>query len=228
MTKCFLTIEFVLYLIFMSITCQVDGDTNLSILLKFISIAICCLYVLVQTIRKQAYSLWISLSFLFFVCSDYFLLLKNTYLLGLYTFSMVQFCFLCFLQKENTKRVCRIMIVAVTFVLLLVLLQQIGFMVDATLRFTVIYFLLFSSNLFDAVKECRKHRSSRSLCFAIGLLLYFACDLNVGIFNLSSYSSISNPIFLWLYDFSIFGMWLFYLPGVVCIALSNSRTLYEI
>lgn len=228
MTKWFLAIEFFLYLVFMSITCQVNGDTSLSILLKFISIVFCCLYVLYQTVRKQAYSLWISFSFLLFVCSDYFLLLKDSYRFGLCMFIMVQFCFLCSLRKKHGERVRRIIIVAMTSVLLLFLIRQIGFMMDATLGFAVIYFLLFSSNLFDAVKECRKHRSSRSLWFAIGLLLYFVCDLNVGIFNLSSYSSIHNPIFVWLYDFSVVGMWLFYLPGVVCLALSNSRTLYEV
>jgi TRAP-type C4-dicarboxylate transport system permease small subunit len=51
--------------------------------------------------------------------------------------------------------------------------------------------------------------------FAWGLVLFLCCDLCVGVFNQSALFSDA------LYAAAKFGMWLFYLPGQVLIALSG-------
>ena len=50
--------------------------------------------------------------------------------------------------------------------------------------------------------------------FALGLTLFVGCDVCVGIFNLPGLLPDA------LYQFSRIGMWLFYLPSQVLIALS--------
>ena len=55
--------------------------------------------------------------------------------------------------------------------------------------------------------------------FSIGLLLFWLCDLNVGIYNIPINS---------LYKLSAYLMWIFYFPSQVIITLKGEKNHEEI
>ena len=75
----------------------------------------------------------------------------------------------------------------------------------------VVYVLLLVGNVVLGWSRLRS-RSGRLLC--AGLTLLLCCDVCVGLHNLS------GPLPGAISAFADFGMWLFYLPSQVCVALS--------
>ena len=59
--------------------------------------------------------------------------------------------------------------------------------------------------------------------FLIGMILFFLCDLCVGFYNMSYYIDFQSPIEMILEKISVLGMWGFYYPGQILIALSTKR-----
>ena len=58
------------------------------------------------------------------------------------------------------------------------------------------------------------------IVFLIGLILFLLCDINVLLFNLSSYINVSSQMYAVLQIASTVLMWAFYLPSQVLIVLS--------
>lgn len=83
---------------------------------------------------------------------------------------------------------------------------------------TLLVSLYFPNLVGNAVDAFRL--KTRELMFAIGLTLFVLCDICVGLFNFGAVLSANIP--QGLYDFANVGMWLFYLPSQVLIALSAS------
>lgn len=74
------------------------------------------------------------------------------------------------------------------------------------------YIVWFFMNLAHSIALAAHLRTRRTVRFAAGLTLFFLCDLCVGVHNLPQ-SALSA--------FADIGMWAFYLPGQVLIALST-------
>ena len=73
---------------------------------------------------------------------------------------------------------------------------------------------LYLSHFIFNVVQSFSLRGTGGRLFSWGLLLYFCCDLCVGVFNAAQL--FPRPLF----QFAQVGMWMFYLPGQVLIALS--------
>lgn len=225
-TILFVSIELLIYGVFMTMDVQEIGTNRFNIQLKFISIILCFFYTMLLCILKKARNQWVSLSFLFLICSDYFLLIVDSYTLGICTFLGVQLCYLRALLETGTKpkrfRILKRMgINGFLTGIFLLLLYAFGIQADGTLIVATLYFVTFAGNLLLAFKTSHRTKKGFDQLFAIGLVLYFLCDINVGIFNLASYMDMAGTFFGKLYQFASIAMWLFYLPGIVLITISN-------
>lgn len=78
------------------------------------------------------------------------------------------------------------------------------------------YIVWFAVNLADSIRLAAAKPERRSICFAVGLALFFCCDLCVGMYNLPD-----ALLPLWLSGFARVAMWGFYLPGQVLILAST-------
>ena len=229
-TIIFVSIEFIFYGLFMTMDLQEIGSNRFSIQLKFISIILCFFYTMLLCLLKKARNQWLSFSFLFLISSDYFILIMDSYTLGVCTFLGVQLCYLRVLL-ENAPKYSSVSVfrkVGKNLLLSVICLQlfwAISIQVDGTLIVATIYFITFVGNLLMALKKSQGTRRGLDRLFAIGLFLYFLCDINVGIFNLASYMDTTGALLSKLYQFATIGMWLFYLPGIVLITLSNCQCL---
>lgn len=215
----FLLIEFMLYSIFMYIDISQKKMYSLSSYLKFCSILICGIYTCLLVFHKKNASKFITISFIFLMISDYFLLIADRYDIGVGTFIIVQLCYLVYLKGKQS-----IFVLLQNFLVTAVILAIFtffGFEVDALFFCACIYFILFTRNVFEIMK--RKKTTRQEHYFCIGLLFYFLCDINVAIFNMEDYIVMSGRIFYSIYAFACIAMWLFYLPGIVLITLSNEK-----
>ena len=228
----FLGIEAIIYVMFLVIDCTEICSNQVSTYLKFAGIVLCVGMNVMNFFRRQAYDVWISLAFLFLFLSDYHLLITNSYESGVFTFLIVQICFQIYLQRlgknqHPIRTTCiRTLYLAGMDGLILTILWNAGVEVDLTVLFAGIYFLWFVLNVGNAIQLARTTRTHQICFFTAGLILYFICDLNVGIFNLGEYVAMTGGGYQLLYEFAAIAMWLFYLPGVVLITLSNDAALH--
>lgn len=224
----FCIVEFLLYSTFMTIDLFAGDYYHISNNIKFISIVLCFVYTLLLQFKRKTNSMCLSLSFLFLMISDYFLLIEDSYTLGVCTFLCVQLLYLIYYSSKDGAFQWRQMakeciIVLLISTIILISSKYGSIMIDATLVVSMIYFILFSSNLIRFLLRYQEKKEKRLGIFTLGLLLYFLCDINVGIFNLGQYVTISNGFVASLYQFSTVAMWMFYLPGIVLITLSNIK-----
>jgi len=228
----FLGIETIIYIMFLTIDCIGVGSNSVSIYLKFAGIVLCVAVNFYYFVTRQAYNRWLCLAFLFLLLSDYHLLITNSYESGVLTFLFVQICFYCFMcSRESSHWGRKIMIRGIWTIVLDALIMFglwiAGVDVDRTVVLASLYFLWFTANLWLSFYQWKASRETQIRLFSIGLILYFLCDLNVGIFNLGDYVAVAGSLFTMLYNFAAIAMWLFYLPGIVLITLSNHAALHE-
>ena len=88
-----------------------------------------------------------------------------------------------------------------------------------------VYFTGLLINTARALAAAKKESGDISMkLFAAGLLLFLLCDINVGLFNLSSFIKLPQDIYFILYNISSVLMWFFYAPSQTLIALSADMT----
>ncbi|NLJ91134.1 MAG: hypothetical protein GX323_09575 [Clostridiales bacterium] len=273
----FLAIESILYTIFMliDITSLYVGMSNV---IKYCSILICFLFVLLPYRTKQKEPISINnsldinllrLAILFTLISDYFLLFTTNYVYGLITFIVVQSLYLIRIYSWKLKcnfinphkaspffYICRNLIVSsiVLILLSIILISNLPYdlkaaigqvskgikedkEIQANISLIILgayYFVSLLLNALDAIRISKKSDTLQVRIFAIGLVLFILCDINVALFNIARfYLSSSNDILLGMsrishdninviYQLSFLAMWFFYLPSQVLISLSRN------
>ena len=186
----------------------------------------------------------------FTVISDLFILLLNQYFYGVLTFVIVQQLYGLRLDltaessKENKKesninnkkesniekRILRIFTIrfsiqAVVTILLCLILRTFGVVLQGLLIITAFYFISIVTNVIRAVIGAVRGRKAKgisygSLLFAIGMVLFLFCDINVGLFNMAYFIILTKTQYHLLYSISSILMWAFYAPAQVLIAMS--------
>lgn len=135
------------------------------------------------------------------------LLLDRWHLLGVALFFLVQGVYL--LRLRPVARRAMLPERGALFLLLLLLLARLG-QLSVLNGMAALYISFFFFNLLQSFSW----RTREGTWLSLGLCLYFLCDLCVGIYN-------SPALFpRGLFAFARIGIWLFYLPGQVLIALS--------
>lgn len=204
-TAVFLLAEGALYLAFLFCDLWVPGaDTAW---LKYTGIALCLLMALLGACRGgdrlTALALALTLG-----ADTFLLLLDRWYVGGMALFYAVQVVYLFRLVNAGQDRPMLLGRAALSAVLLLALLRLELFTPASAVG--ALYLSHFIFNLAQSLSL----RGTGGKLFSWGLLLYFCCDLCVGIYNAPQL--FPRPLF----QFAQVGMWLFYLPGQVLITLS--------
>ena len=190
----FLITETLLYISFLFLDIQTEADTKW---LKFASI------LMVAFMSFQLNDKIVNAALCLTAAADIFLLvLDQWYVVGLLLFFIVQ---LLYSLRMNSKKILSIQIILLIASAILVLVQR------RTEPLAAGYIISFLLNLLHAASGAMRTRARQATLFAIGLLLFFCCDLCVGYYNIGRGS---------LWAFSRIAMWGFYLPGQVLILLS--------
>lgn len=269
-TSIYLVLELFIYISFTTMDILYSNYYLFSNQLKYISIILCFIYVYAMPIifkqKREESHTFLLIALFFTSLADYYLLLTDESWIGVIFFILVQFMYQIYMIHINQIPIDKTLlrrgvscsgfvygIVLAVYIVTLIILIAVGKSFDLTIVITSFYILYFICNLFRSIRLYRKNkewnegqaRVKISLYFMIGLILYFICDILVGIYNMSSYINLEEIKFLeelvflkdvmFLID-SMFrsnmnswvrwiqvGIWLFYLPGKVLICLS----LYE-
>jgi hypothetical protein len=229
----FILIEICIYISFMYIDIFDNANTYLlSNNLKFAGIIVCLLYVLLprQNHGDRADVTLLRGAILFTFISDLFILMLDNYIWGVFTFCIVQFLYLIRLAKwRNSQSGAKVFNSIISCLLrnlgiavaIIILLKMFGIPTNGLMIISVIYFISILFNVIDAFRTMHLLKSEKSILFAISILLFLCCDINVGIFNLSDYIYMSTTLFSRIYQFSTIAMWMFYLPAQVGISLTK-------
>lgn len=229
-TRVFLLLTSLLYIAFM--LCDVFWNKDeLSSTLKFISIVLCFIITVVFLVlnHKNRDCLILTSAFLFTVIADVFLLFTDLYLFGVLSFCIVQIIYLCRIHNvaPNFKKyhLCLRLLVSIVT---LFLMEQLQIEVDFLLCITIFYFINFIGNI-GLLGFLLRRKNQLLKCpvyltrFFLGMILFILCDVCVGLYNLSYYVNLSGSVYELVILIASFGMWGFYLPGQVCIALSTKK-----
>ena len=200
--RLFLAVQGVLYLWFLSWDLRDMGDTRW---IKYGTIVLCFLFAAYQAARGGDRLTAAALAFT--LGADAFLLLLDRY----YPLGIGLFCIAHLFYRGRICRAgggahpCFLLLPALCG--LLAALARWG----ADTAMAAVYALLLAGNVYLSW-SCLRSRSGRLLC--AGLTLLLCCDVCVGLHNLS------GPLPGAISAFADFGMWLFYLPSQLCVALS--------
>lgn len=219
--KIFFLISLILYFAFMMLDLLKNAN-DLSNYLKYSSIAFCTIYVLISTKYtecKRATGLLL-VAFLFTFIADYYLLLIAKEVPGLISFCVVQFFYFILISTYYGGFI-KSLFLRILLCSLIILLEMIGKTNSTIVMISSIYFTNFICNLIQTIWSFRQKKQTPILLFHffIGLLLFFFCDICVGIYNMDQFIQLPDSI-SWLQEAAGYGMWGFYLPGQVLLATS--------
>ncbi|MCH4205880.1 MAG: lysoplasmalogenase family protein [Solobacterium sp.] len=151
----------------------------------------------------------IPLALLLTLCADLFLVgINNYYIIGILLFCAVQTVYALYLGVNKISLLAR----AVLFVFLAVFVAK----TDFTLLASSYSMANLTVNVFSAWHNYVKEHTPEKLLLAIGILLFFGCDVSVGIRNAAGLSTT-------LYAVSFYLVWIFYIPSQVFINMSFIR-----
>lgn len=201
----FLLAEGMLYLAFLFLD-QFMPQVNTN-LLKYGGIILCVLMSLLLV--RQGGDKLVAWALVLTLGADTFLLLLDRwYLVGILLFYAVQVLYLFRLLRVTGRPM--LLGRMVLFAALLLLLTKLDAFTSITAAVSL-YMSQFCFNVFQSLGL----RGRDGKLFSWGLLLYFCCDLCVGIYNGAALFPET------LVRLAGMGMWLFYLPGQVLITLSG-------
>lgn len=226
-TYLFIMLQTILYGWFLSLDLT-GGSYRLSAIIKYSMIILCFCYVLFyKKGTGKGILLCLRFALLFTVISDFFILLLDYYFYGVLSFLIVHQLYALKMDIEMEhkrilltflKRLCLQLIIAAGICLLL---RGVGVTLERLLIVTVFYFVCIVMNVIYAVRvSLHRPKEKSSRIFAAGMILFLLCDVNVGIFNLSDFLTLSKTSYELLYLISAILMWTFYAPSQVLIALS--------
>lgn len=200
--RLFLAAQGALYLWFLRWDLLNMGDTRW---IKYASIVLCFLFAAYQAARGGDRLTAAALAFTL-GADAFLLLLDRNYPLGIGLFCVAHLLYRGRIGREGGgARPCLLILPALCG--LLATLARWG----ADTAMAAVYALLLAGNVFLSWRRLHG-RGGRLL--AVGLTLLLCCDVCVGLHNLS------GPVPAAVAAFADVGMWLFYLPSQVCVALS--------
>lgn len=200
--RLFLAVQGVLYLWFLSRDLLDAGDTRW---IKYGTIVLCFLFALYQTARGGDRLTAAALAFT--LGADALLLVLDRYYpLGIGLFCIAHLFYRGRIGREGGRAHPALLALPALGGLLAALARW-----GADTAMAAVYALLLAGNVYLSWSRLRG-RAGRLL--AAGLTLLLCCDVCVGLHNLS------GPVPAAVSAFADFGMWLFYLPSQVCVALS--------
>lgn len=245
----FITILILIYISFITLD-LIGGSIKHSNILKFTVIIICFCYALFSKSNNKSISYTLKTAMLFTLISDLFILVLDYYFYGVLTFIVVQllynyrislyncntmifnprpFGFLKCLERASYRAV--VCFISWLFVQLIIAafvcfaLMWLGVEQEPLLIASVIYFIGLLTNTIRAIIAALiRNNDNGMVLFAVGLVLFLLCDINVGLFNLTQFITIPQDIYTVIDYISSLLMWIFYAPSQALIALSIGKS----
>lgn len=206
---CFLTLEGVFYALFLAGDLLRAYDTTW---LKFFTIALVAAAGLLAGRERE--NRLTTAALLLTLAADVFLLVLDAhYLLGVTLFLIVQLLYTLRLAISSGNAPKRAVLARFAPALIAAAVALRYGMLTAL---PAAYIVWFAVNLADSIHLAAMRPNRHSVCFAIGLSLFFCCDLCVGAQN---FPALVLPG--WLTGFARVAIWGFYLPGQVLILAST-------
>lgn len=199
----FLSLEGLLYAAFLAM--DLSGRGSATVPVKYAGVLLCLAFALLCAARGG--DRLVPLALALTACADWFLLVRNDcYALGVALFLCVQTVYLVRLRRAGAES---------AYALRSGLALAAGLAVYAVGLASPVNLLaaLYFSQLVSNTALAWTRRGGRRRLFALGLTLFVGCDACVGLFN-------ALPAASPLFSAVSVGMWLFYLPSQVLIALS--------
>ena len=235
----FLTIQGGCYAAFLFLD-MTGGSIRLSTGIKFSIILFCFLYALLRRGGNGIRDLFLVRSALFFtLVSDFIILFlpAEAYIFGVGSFLIVQQLYGIRLRGiDNLRRgipekngFLGSFLLRLTTELVITLIVLLGLFIaevraDSLLFTSVLYFVCLVHNVVTAIRLANlKPRVISDIIFAVGLVLFLLCDINVGLFNLSGFIPFTGKTAELIYRMATILMWTFYAPSQVMIVLSADR-----
>ena len=208
-----------------------DLGNRASIYLKYLTIILC--FIISLLIGADGYnkrdSFLVQLARFFTIIADYFLVLFDNYRLGILSFCAVQMLYIIrhtLMEKYKYRN----------FIFMTIVLAAAFFIVFAMhieidrqlLIISTVYASLLITSLYTAIAAVNRGRYPKAGAWiiAIGIFLFFMCDLNVGLFNIINKYSSTRIYSLQRSFFTGFLIWVFYLPSQLMLALSSFDVKY--
>ncbi len=230
----FIVIQLFLYGAFLSMDI-LESNIALSNKIKFVVVVLCFIYAINIGVKNRSREhIYLIYALAFTVVSDMLILLSDYYFYGVLTFIMAQQLYgMRITELKNRERdsngpkslsrdlVIRLLYQGAFVLLLGILLWLANVNIDALLAVSIFYFISICTNVLRILKLTVNHHDKKDIMyFAIGMVLFLLCDINVGLFNLSGFLSVT-PAYEMVYSISSILMWTFYAPSQVFIALSS-------
>lgn len=215
----------IIYLIFLCIDFVSKDLRNVySVRLKYLTIVLC--FIIALLIKSHGYSekdkVLVQLARFFTLIADYFLAISGNYIMGIFFFSLVQITYIIrhSLMENKKHKNLIFFIVSLTIVLTVSLRIKITSIEKDLIISALIYASLLTTSLYCAVSTITrgKYPKRSSWIIALGMFLFFMCDLNVGLYNILEEGNIKF--------FLGFLIWLFYIPSQLLLALSGFNIQY--
>ncbi len=227
---CLLSLEALLYITYLIMDiffAYDDAVLSVSYVIKFTAIALIFIYSFARLFLygPEPVGITACIAFMFTVSADVFLLFfDDGYQIGILLFCAVQLMYYIRIQlerKRTVRSVTRLMISITARIVLLSVMVLAGVSVKAGTGFdstvtalAAVYF----SNLVANIAEGFACLDRDRYLFPQGMILLMLCDICVGLNNLGIFGRGSA-----MYVIIFAGMWFFYIPSQVCIALSINR-----
>jgi len=215
----------IIYFIFLCIDfITKDLKNTYSVTLKYSAIVLC--FIISLLIKSHGYGKrdksLVQLARIFTLISDYFLAISGNYIMGVFFFSLVQITYIIRHSiMENSKyKNLMFFIVSLSITLTVSLRIEITSIEKNLVVLALIYASLLTTSLYSSVSTITRGKYSQktSWIIALGMFLFFMCDLNVGIYNIVAGGNIKF--------FLGFLIWLFYLPSQLLLTLSGFKVQY--
>ncbi len=215
----------IIYFIFLCIDfITKDLKNTYSVTLKYSAIVLC--FIISLLIKSHGYGKrdksLVQLARIFTLIADYFLAISSNYIMGVFFFSLVQITYIIrhsIMENSNYKNL-MFFIVSLSIALTVSLRIEITSIEKNLVVLALIYASLLTTSLYCSVSTITRGKYSQktSWIIALGMFLFFMCDLNVGLYNIVARGNIKF--------FLGFLIWLFYLPSQLLLTLSGFKVQY--
>ena len=231
----FYALELVLYIWFLAEdalnqTWLLPSDT-----VKYISICLCAVFAWVQygllCRRGNADRVWMPLAQGVILPADWILLFHNEWTaIGIGFFLAVQVCYgirLVLRKRQDTGKtmvqiVCRYVVRTLGLIGFLLLLEECLIRdPEPVVLLGLVYGAFFVHHIILAVGQLVRRPEKQTVLFAIGLILFFLCDVHVAYWFGTCQGMLAGAAQRYGEVFAWFAMWLFYLPGQMLLVRSN-------
>lgn len=210
----------VIYLVFLYIDFVSKYLRNIySVGLKYSTIVFC--FIISLLIGSNGYgkedTRLVQLARLFNLIADYFLVISCDFNIGVFFFALVQITYIIRHSIMENKKYKNLIffIIALTIALIAIVNINITSIEKELIILVIIYAALLTTSLYCAVSTISrsKYPKKSSCIIALGMFLFFMCDLNVGLYNILRESDMKF--------FLGYLIWLFYLPSQLLLTLSG-------